>query len=291
MRQFIRGYYKYFLKNIDFAYLAYDQRYYGKVRDKWNIYKTCKKLHDLSKGKNKNQQATIQFFNFTVTGINAQSLLFLFKEVFLTQEYYFVADKECPVIVDCGANIGMSVLFFKMLYPKSIIYAFEPNPLAFELLQKNIAQNKLNNVYVENVCLAGEEGKVQFYFSKEDISSLVSSIRKERGGDKSYEVNAKKLSQIVKNKSIDMVKMDVEGAEFDIIQEMLDNKTLSYPDKYIIEFHHNLMNSKYNFSSFLRKLEVAGYDYNLKGKFEISEKFQDILVYFYKSKGDNKNLI
>ena len=56
MKQYIRRYYKYFLKNIDYAYLAYNQKYYRKAGEKWKIYRTCMRLFDKTKGNDKNPQ-------------------------------------------------------------------------------------------------------------------------------------------------------------------------------------------------------------------------------------------
>jgi FkbM family methyltransferase len=43
-----------------------------------------------------------------------------------------------PVIIDCGGNIGLSVLYFKYLFPNSVITVFEPSPPVFEILKENI---------------------------------------------------------------------------------------------------------------------------------------------------------
>ena len=75
-------------------------------------------------------------FDFKVTAYDYHTLNYLFKEIFLSNEYYFDTSKSDPKIIDCGANIGMSILFFKKLYPTSSIIAFEPNPYAFQSIRK-----------------------------------------------------------------------------------------------------------------------------------------------------------
>src|ERR1041385_7511773 len=64
---------------------------------------------------------------FDVQCVSPQLLLHLYHEVFAKDEYLFSCDTESPVILDCGANIGMATLFFKWLYPQSKISAFEPD--------------------------------------------------------------------------------------------------------------------------------------------------------------------
>src|SRR5436190_6322828 len=80
----------------------------------------------LKRGKN----AVIRenFFGYKVKGYDYSALSFLFNEVFISNDYYFKSSPRQPVIIDCGANIGMSVLYFKKLYPQSKIIAFEANP-------------------------------------------------------------------------------------------------------------------------------------------------------------------
>jgi hypothetical protein len=85
----------------------------------------------------------------------------LYREIFVRQYYYFRANTDHPVIFDCGANLGMATLFFKWLYPKSRVEAFEPDPGTFAVLQKNVDQ--------QPSCLADflrqiEEAGFQYHF-------------------------------------------------------------------------------------------------------------------------------
>jgi FkbM family methyltransferase len=47
-------------------------------------------------------------------------------------------DKLCPVIIDGGANVGYSSLFFANAYPDAVVFALEPNPHSFEVLKRNV---------------------------------------------------------------------------------------------------------------------------------------------------------
>ncbi len=59
-----------------------------------------------------------------------------FDEIITQEIYRFKADTDAPLILDCGANIGLSALYFQRLYPKARIMAFEPDTHNFELLTK-----------------------------------------------------------------------------------------------------------------------------------------------------------
>ena len=61
-----------------------------------------------------------------------------YKEVFETEIYKFNTNSSSPLIIDCGANMGVSVLFFSKNYPNAKIYAFEPDSTVLPFIEKNI---------------------------------------------------------------------------------------------------------------------------------------------------------
>jgi len=237
------------------------------------------------KKKSKKKQKNIvksKFLGFSFLSYNYWTIDYLFEEIFLNNEYNFKAHTQTPLIIDCGSNIGMSILYFKYIYPNSRIIAFEPNPNSFKLLKKNVANNNLKNVEINNLGLYDEETEISFYIDN-NLSSLVGSINKKRGGTNELKVSAKKLSSYLKDvEEVDLIKIDVEGAEINIIKELLETKTLNKVKEYIIEYHHNMGEDKSNLSSFLAVFETNGYNYNIKTNFKKINSFQDILIHFYK---------
>src|SRR3954468_23264314 len=96
--------------------------------------------------------------SLTVAGMrvgydNQSHALFLLHEIFVNAEYDFVARVACPRIVDCGANNGMAVLFFKARYPNADVLAFEPHPSALNCLKQNIDFNRLESVVAERAAV------------------------------------------------------------------------------------------------------------------------------------------
>jgi len=69
-----------------------------------------------------------------------------FRQIFVLHAYHFRASHSAPRIIDCGGNIGMSVLYFKHLYPDSSITIFEPSREVLPAIRSNIERNKLHNV-------------------------------------------------------------------------------------------------------------------------------------------------
>ncbi len=256
------------------------------LREKLLLFQALNKLSYklYIKGGIGNSEHTLNLLNYKITGFNYYLLDFLFNEVFIGESYNFITTKPSPVIIDCGANVGFSVLFFKRLYPQAIIHAFEPNPNSYKYLEKNVSQNALTNTTTYNLALSDKEETISFYVNGEDLGTLVGSIKKERGGDTELKVKAIKLSHFIKNLNaeIDMLKIDVEGAEINIIDELCDAQGLDKVKEIIIEYHHKIKGEKGNLSGFLAKLEKQGFDYNISSAFTRIGQFQDILIHLYR---------
>ncbi|HRH51346.1 MAG TPA: FkbM family methyltransferase [Panacibacter sp.] len=222
------------------------------------------------------------FFRYKISGSDYASLSYLYKEVFCSGDYFLKLASKEPVIIDCGANIGMATLYFKQLFPAARIMAFEANPNIYELLKKNIENNNITNTELYNVALYNEEKELSF-FTGDDSGNLRGSVMQGRGRNNEVIVKAQKLSGYLRKiEKADIIKMDVEGAELQIIQDLFDEGLLQKADQYIIEYHHNIGGERPALSEFLRKFESNGFGYSIRAKFYHLKNFQDILLYFYK---------
>src|SRR6476469_10191275 len=87
-----------------------------------------------------------QFKNFTLFYKRPYELLHTYEDLFVHEIYKFKSPVADPFIIDCGANIGMSVLYFKTLFPKAHILVFEPDENNYALLAQNCKVNNLQDV-------------------------------------------------------------------------------------------------------------------------------------------------
>ena len=81
-----------------------------------------------------------------VTFFDYYWLLEMYEEIFLRKQYQFEPESQEPVILDAGSNIGLAILFFKWVFPRATVVGFEPDPEAFELLTRNVSENRLEGV-------------------------------------------------------------------------------------------------------------------------------------------------
>jgi FkbM family methyltransferase len=219
-------------------------------------------------------------FNFLSYG----TLRYLFNEIFLRQEYCFLTDNKSPFIIDCGSNIGASILYFKKLYPNASIIGFEPSEQAFNVLKSNIEGNGLQNVTIYNLGLSGWEEEQEFYFDPSNVSNLRMSFVKERVQGVSTLVKTTTLSKYI-NRTVDFLKMDIEGSESFVIEELHETQKLPLIKEMVIEYHHHIDKEADKLSYMLGILEQNNFGYHISSNLpgpSAKGDFQDIMIYAYR---------
>lgn len=170
-----------------------------------------------------------------------------------------------PLIIDCGSNIGVMVLYYKKQYPGSKIIAFEPDPFIFQLLKNNVRQNDLIGVELVNAALSKRKGKQHYYHTKAGRSGWGGSLKLndwyvEKDGSITS-VNTVRLSSYVK-REVDLLKMDIEGSETEVLEELSDK--ISLVKNLDIEFHGSVKNPKNKYQKIIAILKKYGFDYTIE---------------------------
>ncbi len=166
----------------------------------------------------------------------------LFTEIFF-KETYFIPNTDKPIqVIDCGANIGVSLLYIKTRAPNAHVLCFEPNPAARAVLEKNIATNNWGkDVQVFPYALGKKKGTTEFFVEDKVASSSGGSTsnyleKKGRTLD-SYTVEVDMLSRHISN-TVDLLKIDIEGGEFDVIEDLIVHDTLRFVAAMQLEYHY-----------------------------------------------------
>lgn len=217
---------------------------------------------------------------YKVTHFSGKTLFFLYREIFARQCYLFRASTPRPFILDCGANIGMALLYFKWLYPDARVWAFEPEPGTFHALEENVARNHLTNVALHNVALWDRDGQLEVFVPGNRPGSLVTSANPTRRGGTPVTVRCARLSSFIE-REVDFLKLDVEGAELHVIRDLAESGKLGLIRQMVIEYHHNIPVEPAVLSRLLRFLEDAGFTYQLSALASPlvgHEHFQDVLI-------------
>jgi FkbM family methyltransferase len=226
----------------------------------------------------------VQVGAFEVTGFSVSSLAHLHREIFVDLQYWFRARRSDPVIVDGGSNIGMSLLFFKVLYPGARVIAFEPAARAHELLIHNVERNSLQDVEVHGVALGPDDGQVAFFEDPADPATFRMSTRAERIPGEATTVPQRRLSPLLEGE-VDLVKLDIEGAEDAVLAELIASGAIDRVDQLVLEYHHQLDPDRDPIDRFLARLRESGFSYQLSAAERVTQRSgqtaipQDVLVY------------
>jgi FkbM family methyltransferase len=216
---------------------------------------------------------------FRIAHFDRPTLRYLYREIFARQYYYFRAETEAPVVLDCGANIGMASLYFQWLYPKSRVQAFEPDPTTFRLLQQNLVRNHLN-VEAHNCALWDSNTELDFFVDSSNPGGLLMSTDGSRSKSESIIVPARRLSDFIDG-TIDFLKLDVEGAEHRVLGDLVQTGKLKNIRQMVVEYHHRIGQQKSRLGGFLETLEQAGFEYQVHAsRFPVTSQnaFQDMLI-------------
>jgi FkbM family methyltransferase len=179
------------------------------------------------------------------------SFLFMRKEVFDSEVYKFKSSNDSPFIIDCGANIGLSIIYFKSLFPQSRIIAFEPDDKIFSILKSNVESFDLLNVELIKKACWDKETTLKFFSEGADGGRTASSSDQEQ----IIYVETIRLRNYLTQR-IDFLKIDIEGAESTVIPDIAD--LLHLVENIFVEFH-SFINQEQLLPEILTTLKHAGF--------------------------------
>jgi FkbM family methyltransferase len=182
----------------------------------------------------------------------------LYHDIVVRQIYDFQAKRKDPVILDCGSNIGASILYFKSRYPNARIVGFEPDPAVLRYLQENISGNDLTDVRIVQAAVGGREGTLTFY-SDGKYGSCLAHLAEGAipVGWTAHPVPCVRLRDYL-GEPIDFMKMNIEGAEWEALED--SGERLREVREMAIEYHH-LPGLPRTLHKILTLLDSLGFEY------------------------------
>jgi len=193
---------------------------------------------------------------YSVRFTDNAALFGMLDEIFVRENYKFNCESNTPTIIDCGANIGLSVLYSKSQHPDAVIHAFEPDPVAYQKLVANIEANGFKDVFTYNAAVWIEDGELVF----ETDGSWGGHIG-DNANSVGVTVKARKLDGLL-DKRVDFLKMDIEGAESDVIMHAKELIAKNV-DKLFFEWH-SLSGQPQRLGEILSFFEKQGFRYHIK---------------------------
>ena len=205
------------------------------------------------------------FLNKKILVSDSKWYLPTLKEIWGTQIYKFNASSKKPFIIDCGANIGLSVLYWKYLYPDSKIIAFEPDPAIFKILENNLTQFNYQGIEFRNLAVWSSESEMSFQVD----NSVGGKIIQAENIPNVIKVKTFRLKNLLKQ-HIDMLKIDIEGAEYEVLKDCQEK--LFLVDHLFVEYH-GWMSQTQKLHEILEMVNHAGFRYHIKEANPINHPF------------------
>lgn len=178
--------------------------------------------------------------------------------------YKFNSLNDKPYIIDCGANMGMSLIYFKSLYPDAEITAFEADPHIFSFLKKNVQSFNFSDTRIINKAVWHTNGETLSFLSEGGAGGR---LQARSGEHKFVEVQTVRLKDYL-NRKVDFLKIDIEGAEYPVIKDC--SAELVNVQNLFIEYH-GFPDVPQNLHLILEIVKNAGFSYHIREAFASPE--------------------
>jgi FkbM family methyltransferase len=204
------------------------------------------------------KEVTVKLLGHDFRVADPVSFYWSYREIFLQEIYRFESSKSSPLIIDCGANYGTSIVYFNKIFPSARIVAVEADPDIFKFLQSNIVMGELKNVKSLNRAVSVGTKPVKFYSEGADSGRL----HYLEGGRKTFEIEPVKLDDLIEDE-VDFLKIDIEGAE---TQVLCSCEKLGHVSQLFVEYH-SFKNSRQTLADLLYKLSQHDFRYYVHTEF------------------------
>ena len=151
-----------------------------------------------------------------------------YEEIFVQKEYQFSTEVAEPVIVDCGGNVGLSAIWFKLQYPASKLTVYEPDPELAGYIETNLAAAKLNGFVLHRKAVWTKDGSIGFEHTGDDKGKITSNSTRM--------VESIDLAAHLPERT-DLLKMDIEGAEYPVLNRLCETGAIKQVKNLVCEFH------------------------------------------------------
>jgi len=210
------------------------------------------------------EPATLRFWHQpTQLRVRGAMDIWSVKETFLDQFYtrYGTSIESDWVIVDIGAAIGEFTVYAAQRAPAGEVYAYEPNPQSFALLQENIRLNKLSNVQAFCVGVWDQAGAMQLDLAHgEPLQGQTVFQQAEAPTEEIPVITFDQLVHDSVDSIIDLLKLDCEGAEYAILMGA-SAESLARVQRIVMEYHD--LDAEHEHSRLVHFLEGNGFSVRL----------------------------
>lgn len=183
------------------------------------------------------------------------------KETFLDRFYekYGFTIQPGWKIIDVGAGTGDYTLYAATAHPNSQVFAFEPYPQSFVLMQENLRLNTVTNAQAFDKAIGTTSGELMLDLTGGEPLQFQSFLKQTGNMEKSLSVHALSLADVfamLEIEACDLLKLDCEGAEYSILFDT-PQPVLERIQRIVMEYHDNIV--QYTHHDLTRFLNERGF--------------------------------
>jgi FkbM family methyltransferase len=206
---------------------------YWRVRERFNVrtrsdHEVIYRLERERKSVSGSWQRTFRFPWGDFRYVSSDNLYGQFGDIFLRRQYAFSCDKPEPVIIDCGGNVGLSAIWFKMNYPRCHLTVYEADPDLATISRTNLDSAGFYDVQVKNEIVWISNGRVAFLKTGDDSGRITENS--------SILYPSIDLVDYLPA-CVDLLKLDIEGAEFAVLTKLCETGAIQRIKRLVCECH------------------------------------------------------
>jgi len=186
--------------------------------------------------------------------------LWIIKETCLDHQYEraSIEPEDGWTILDIGAGLGDWSICVALRYPQTVIHAYEPSPESFVLFKENILLNRVKNIKALPYAVSSSRGVIKLYAVSQNAVQHSTALKSDMPG---MQVKSVTLDQILSEVTqCDYLKMDCEGAEYDILFGA-DDSTLQKIRRICLEYHDGV--TEFSHQDLVQFLDRKGFQVRL----------------------------
>lgn len=155
-------------------------------------------------------------------------LIHQYSEIYRDRHYAFSPTCSNPAIIDCGGNIGLSALWFLQNYPDCKLSVFEPDANLAGIIRKNLQSAGYDPNICKQKAVWYRDGSIGFDHSGDDSGRISPTSQQS--------VETIDLAKYL-NGNIELLKLDIEGAEFEVIEHLCKMGAINNVNMLTCELH------------------------------------------------------
>jgi FkbM family methyltransferase len=215
---------------------------------------------------------TTEIFGWPFYIPDSASFVQLYDVYFKKRIFDFTPRDRYPYVIDCGANIGVTVSWWKKRYPDAQVLAFEADPDIFRVLHRNC--EALLGVRLINAAVWNKEGQIPFV-AKGGQEGHVAELSDSPRLEMIRSVPCVRLRSFLSRKC-DFLKMDIEGAEVEVIRDCAE--ALRNVARIFVEYH-SFVNKTQSLGETISLLEDAGFRLHTHTEVPSPRPFDELVIF------------